>query len=97
LKYRSKADIIAMVLTATTYGETKMKIMSKAHLNNSQIKRYVPALLAQRLIKEKNESKSESPIYLTTEKGLKFLEMYKKGRLFDLTSSNRVVGKIESI
>lgn len=82
-----------MLLAVTMDGGTKMKIMSKAHLNNNQMKRYVGSLVDRKLIKEKIDTTTQSPIYQTTEKGHKFLEKYREGSLYAFTSSIRVIGK----
>jgi len=76
-----------MLLATTMDGGTKMKIMSKAHLNNNQMKRYIAPLVSQNLIKEKIYTTNQSSLYQTTEKGHKFLETYREGSLYGLTSS----------
>jgi predicted transcriptional regulator len=63
-----------MLLAPTIDGGTKMKIMSKAHPNNNQMKRYIASLVFQNLIKEKIDTTNQSSLYQTTEKGHKFLE-----------------------
>jgi predicted transcriptional regulator len=57
-----------MLLATTMDGGTKMKIMSKAHLNNNQMKRYIAPLVSQNLIKEKIYTTNQSSLYQTTEK-----------------------------
>jgi predicted transcriptional regulator len=82
-----------MLLATTMGGGTKMKIMSKAHLNNNQMKPYISSLVSRNLIKEKIDTINQSSLYQTTEKGRKFLETYREGSLYGLTSSFRVIGK----
>jgi len=74
-----------MILDAAASGETKTKIMLQANLNNIQIKRYIPSLLSQKLIKQRIDLSAPSQIYTTTEKGHSFLERYRDVQLLDLT------------
>jgi predicted transcriptional regulator len=74
-----------MILDAAASGETKTKIMLQANLNHVQIKRYIPSLLSQKLIKQRIDLSAPSQIYTTTEKGHSFLERYRDVQLLDLT------------
>jgi predicted transcriptional regulator len=94
LKYRSSTDIIAMILNATLFGETKGKIITKAQLNYTQLKMYLPLLIEKRLVEE-NVYTDKTIGYQTTEKGRIFLKIYNDGRVFDLTNSNHIVDKIK--
>jgi predicted transcriptional regulator len=85
---------MAMILNATLFGETKGKIITKAQLNCTQLKTYLPSLIETLLI-EQIDFTDQTIIYQTTEKGRLFLKMYNEGRVFDLTNSNHIVDKIK--
>jgi predicted transcriptional regulator len=85
LKYRCHTDIVAMILDAAVSGETKTRIMLQANLNHIQIKRYIPSLLSQQLIKQRTDLAAPSQVYTTTEKGRSFLERYREVQLLDVT------------
>jgi predicted transcriptional regulator len=71
VKYRSRTEIVAMILEAANGGATKTKIMYRAFLSYAQLKEYLSVLIANDLM-----DYLESPqIYKTTEKGLNFLKM----------------------
>ncbi|MFL6360928.1 MAG: winged helix-turn-helix domain-containing protein [Nitrososphaeraceae archaeon] len=71
MKYRSRTEIVAMILEAANGGATKTKIMYKAFLSYGQLKEYLSVLAENNLI-----DYLEGPqTYKTTEKGLNFLKM----------------------
>jgi predicted transcriptional regulator len=70
MKYRSRTEIVAMILEAANGGSTKTKIMYKAFLSYNQLREYLSVLIENNLI----EYLEGSPIYKTTEKGLMFLQ-----------------------
>jgi predicted transcriptional regulator len=71
MKYRSRTEIVAMILEAANGGATKTKIMYRAFLSYAQLKEYLSVLIANKLLDH-----LEGPqIYKTTEKGLSFLKM----------------------
>jgi predicted transcriptional regulator len=70
MKYRSRTEIVAMILEAANGGSSKTKIMYKAFLSYNQLREYLSVLIENNLI----EYLEGSPIYKTTEKGLKFLQ-----------------------
>lgn len=74
-----------MILDAAVSGETKTRIMLQANLNHIQIKRYIPSLLSQQLIKQRTDQAAPSQVYTTTEKGHSFLERYREVQLLDVT------------
>jgi predicted transcriptional regulator len=75
LKNRSKSDIVGPILEAANgRGATKTKIMYKAFLSYGQLKEYLTILLEKGLIKYEEGRE----IYRTTEKGMRFLQMYTK-------------------
>ena len=53
-------------------GATKTKIMYKAFLSYSQLKEYLAMLMENSLL----EFEEERLVYRTTEKGIRFLQMY---------------------
>ena len=81
---------MAMILNATLFGETKGKIITKAQLNYTQLKMYLPSLIEKQLIEEIYFT-DQTIVYQTTERGRIFLKMYNDGRVFDLTNSNHIV------
>ena len=55
-------DIIAMILFTANNGETKSSIMSKAHLNYRQIKKYIKILVINGLVIERNNLSEALPL-----------------------------------
>src|ERR687888_330761 len=75
MKYRSRTDIVGLILEAANGGgATKTKIMYKAFLSYGQLKEYLTVLLEKDLIKYEEGRE----LYRTTEKGMRFLQMYTK-------------------
>jgi len=69
-----------MILDAAATGGTKTKIMLQANLNHIQIKRYIPSLLSQKLIKaHRIDISKSSRVYTTTEKGHSFFRKVSRG------------------
>ena len=66
MKYRSRTEIVAMILDAANGGATKTKIMYKAFLSYAQLREYLSVLIENTLI----EYVEGSQTYKTTEKGL---------------------------
>jgi predicted transcriptional regulator len=93
LNYRSTADIIAMILFTAINGERKSSIMSKAHLNYRQIKKYIRILVISGLVVERSNLSEGSTMYHTTDKGKNYLDMYEESKVFNLTSNLYVFGK----
>ena len=96
MNYRSTADIIAMILFTAINGERKSSIMSKAHLNYSQIKKYIKILVLNDLVIERSNLSEGSVTYHTTDKGKNYLEMYEESKAYNLTSNTYVFGKQEN-
>ncbi len=80
MKYRSRTEIVEMILQATRSGATKTKIMYKAYLSYTQVKEYLSFLLENDLIKYEEGSQ----LYRITERGLHFLQVY--GEISDLVT-----------
>jgi predicted transcriptional regulator len=72
MKYRSRTDIVEMILEAANGGATKTKIMYKAFLSYAQLKEYLAVLIENGLI----EYEDVRQLYRTTEKGLHLLQIY---------------------
>ena len=72
VKYRSRTEIVAMILEAANGVATKTKIMYKAFLSYAQLREYLSVLIENNLL----EYLDGSQTYKTTEKGLNFLKMH---------------------
>lgn len=72
MKYRSRTDIVGIVLDSATGGSTKTRIMYKAYLSYAQLKEYLEVLVENGLLEYNNADQT----YKTTEKGLKFVRIY---------------------
>ena len=72
MKYRSRTDIVGLILGAANGGATKTKIMYKAFLSYAQLKEYLTVLLQNEVL----EYEDETQLFRTTEKGLRLLQMY---------------------
>src|SRR3569623_1987524 len=72
MKYRSRTDIVGLILEAANGGATKTKIMYKAFLSYAQLKEYLTVLLQNDVL----EYEDEMHLFRTTEKGLRLLQMY---------------------
>ena len=72
MKYRSRTEIVAMILEAANGGTTKTRIMYKAFLSYAQLREYLSVLVENNLL----EYLEGSQTYKTTEKGLNFLKMH---------------------
>jgi predicted transcriptional regulator len=85
MKYRSRTEIVAMILDSANGGATKTKMMYKAFLSYNQLKEYLPMLIENELIEYLNGTQT----FRTTEKGLKFLKMHNEiGELLHFTAKN---------
>ena len=71
MKYRSRSDIVAMMLESARAGATKTKIMYKAYLSYFQVVEYLEYLQQNDLI----ACEQGTQLYRPTEKGLKLLKM----------------------
>ena len=73
-KNRNKADIVARILKAANGNWViKTKILYDAFLSYSQIKEYIPLLIESDLL----QFRPDTQTYKTTEKGLRFLKLYR--------------------
>jgi len=72
MKYRSRTEIVATILSAASEKVTKTKIMYKAYLSYAQVKEYLKFMLENELIQfEEGEQ-----VYRITQKGFQFLHSY---------------------
>jgi predicted transcriptional regulator len=75
VKYRSRSDIIELLLNAANGGgATKTKLMYSAFISFNQLREYLSLLVENGLI-EYEEGKHS---YRTTEKGIRFLHLQNK-------------------
>ena len=72
MKYRSRTDIIAMILQAAAGGATKTRIMYGAYLSYTQVKEYLAFLTERNLILYEQGS----GLYKLSERGLELLRAY---------------------
>jgi predicted transcriptional regulator len=72
MKYRSRTEIVSMILDAANGGATKTRIMYKAFLSYAQLREYLSILIENNLI----EYLEGVQAYKTTEKGLNLLKMH---------------------
>ena len=72
MKYRSRTEIVGLILEAANGGATKTKIMYKAFLSFAQLREYLTMLQDNELI----EYEGGRQAYRTTGKGMKLLELY---------------------
>jgi len=73
MKYRSRTEISAQMLEIALKGAIKTKIMYRAYLSHAQMKEYLEVLLANGLMEL-----HENQTYTTTEKGMRFLMIYRE-------------------
>lgn len=71
MKYRSKSDIMGLILDAANGGSTKTKIMYKAFLSFDQLTGYLSQLIETGLIEIEDGTRK----LRTTEKGLRVLKI----------------------
>ena len=74
VKYRSRADIIAAILDVARDGSLKTRMMYKAFLSWPQLNEYLLTMKEQELLKQSDEDGR----YYSTEKGKRFVTVYKE-------------------
>src|ERR1700756_4850876 len=87
MKYRSRTDIIAMILQAAMHGATKTRLMYSAYLSYAQVQEYLAFLTDRKLISFEEGSQE----YKLTEQGLRFLRVYDE--ISEIVSLNNNTGK----
>lgn len=85
MRYRSRTDIIGMVLQAAgrKSGANKTRLMYSAFLSYAQVKEYTDYLTEKGLLIYEKETQ----LYRLSHKGLEFLELY--DRMNDLINADR--------
>ena len=71
---RSRRDIIATIITVARNGESRAKIMEKAHLNSQQLKLYLEELAKLGLI-EVNKVNGRR-VYTASQRGIQYLKQH---------------------
>jgi predicted transcriptional regulator len=85
MKYRSRTEIVAMILDSANGGATKTKMMYKAFLSYHQLKEYLFMLIENDLIEYINGTQS----FRTTEKGLNLLKIHNEmAEMLHITAKN---------
>lgn len=74
MKYRSRSEIIAMILQAANKGATKTRIMYGAYLSYAQVQEYLGFLQQKGLL----SYEEGTHLYKLTEKGLYFISAFDK-------------------
>jgi predicted transcriptional regulator len=88
MKYRSRSEIVSMILDSASSGATKTKIMYKAFLSYTQLKEYLSYMEQNELIVYEEGTQ----IYRITEKGRKVMHLYEEiGDMVSPTSDARLV------
>jgi predicted transcriptional regulator len=72
MNYRSRTEIVSMILESANGGATKTKIMYIAFLSYNQLKEYLSVLIENNLIEYLEGIRT----FKTTEKGLNLLKMH---------------------
>lgn len=72
MKYRSRSEIMAMILDVVSSGATKSKILYRAYISYGQMKEYVSLMEGSGLITYEEGAQ----IYRITEKGLKLKQLF---------------------
>ncbi|MGI0031666.1 MAG: winged helix-turn-helix domain-containing protein [Nitrososphaeraceae archaeon] len=72
MKYRSRTEIVSMILEAANGGATKTRIMYRAFLSYAQLKEYLSVLIENNLL----EYLEGIQTYKTTENGFNLLKMH---------------------
>jgi predicted transcriptional regulator len=77
MKHRSRLEIISLILDIASRngGATQKKILYRAYLSYQHLKEYLILLQENDLIKYQEE---QGRVYRTTDKGLRFLELYNR-------------------
>jgi predicted transcriptional regulator len=72
MKYRSRTEIVSMILESANGGATKTRIMYRAFLSYAQLREYLSVLIENNLL----EYLEGTQTYKTTEKGFNLLKMH---------------------
>lgn len=87
MKYRSRAEIVSMILDSVSAGATKTKIMYKAYLSYTQLKEYLSYMEDNELLAYEEGAQ----IYRITEKGRKVMHLYEEiGDMVSQTNEEKI-------
>ncbi|MGI0088674.1 MAG: DUF4364 family protein [Nitrosotalea sp.] len=87
MKYRSRTEIVSMILDSASAGATKTKIMYKAFLSYTQLKEYLSYMEGNELIRYEEGSQ----LYKITDKGRKVMHLYEEiGDMVSPVSEDRL-------
>ena len=75
MKFRSRIDIAAAILENTIEGSRRTLIMYKAYISYPQLREYLTSMTMAGLIRYSGD---EEKTYHITEKGTRFLEIYRE-------------------
>jgi predicted transcriptional regulator len=89
MKYRSRSEIIAMILQSANNGATKTRIMYGAYLSYAQVKEYLEFLQGKQLLRYEEGVQ----MYRLTEKGMQFLRAF--DQISDMVSVSKSSGPID--
>jgi predicted transcriptional regulator len=94
MRHRSDTEIIALILEAINInsGATQTRIMYEAYLSYAQLKGYLSSLLEKDLI----EYQKADRIYVITEKGMHFLQVYNQFNQLQINSMFTATTKYET-
>jgi predicted transcriptional regulator len=70
---RKEFDVIADILRVATLGSKESEIKVGCDLDQNSLEKYIPAMIALKLVSVKKESEN---LYRTTRRGVEFLRFY---------------------
>ena len=83
MNYRSRTEIVSMILDVANGWATKTKIMYKAMLGYNQLKNYLYVMIENNLLEYLDGTNK----FKTTEKGLNYLKMHNEiGELLETST-----------
>ena len=94
---RKEFDVVADILRVATLGSKESEIIVGCDLDRDSLEKYMPAMMALKLVSVKRESEN---FYRTTRRGVEFLRFYHGlrwllwGKDFDLVLVN-VLNKLK--
>jgi predicted transcriptional regulator len=92
MKYRSRMEIVEIILRAANQGATKTRIMYNAYLSYAQVVEYLKFLQKTGLL----ALDAKKPVYRLTEKGLRFLHVCEELNGLMAESKPSVVREVEA-
>jgi predicted transcriptional regulator len=92
-KNRNRMEIVANLLTIAKSGALKTHLMYRANLSYLMVTEYLDFLTRANLVKETVDMEGTAKLYQTTEKGLKYLEVYDSLQSIVGLDAHKVVSK----